>query len=1027
MMRSLIKTCLEQRFVVLCLALVLIVLGASRLPRIPIDVFPEFAPPRVEVQTEAPGLSSQEVETLVTDPIERSLEGVPFVQALRSKSVSGLSSVVLLFDQGVDVLQVRQLVQERVSRAAALLPAVARAPVMMPPLSSTSRIMKIGLTSATKDQMALTDLARWVIRPRLLAVPGVANVAIWGEQPRQLQVVVDPARLRDSNIRLSEVQNAVRDAVVPASGGFVDTPQQRLGVTLHPGVTTADDLAKTTIPRAKLGSVPLGQIAEVREGAPPPIGDAIINDQPGLLLIVEKQPWGNTLEVTRAVEAALITLQPGLPDVDVDPAIFRPASFVERALHNLGEALVLGCVLVILVLGAFLYNFRTAFISVVAIPASLLAAAVAMNAVIGTIDTMALAGLAVALGEVVDDAIIDVENVLRRLALERDKPSPRPALLVVLEASLEVRSAVVHATAIVILVFLPVYFLDGLAGSFFRPLAAAYVLSILASLVVALTVTPAMCLVLLPRVAGTHRESPVARLVRAAILPAVEKLLRKPRTVLGATLLMLLGAFAAVPFLGESFLPDFKENDFLMHWVAKPGTSLEELRRTTILASKELRKIDGIRHFGSHLGRAEAADEVVGTNFAELWISVDPKVDLAQATANVQRVVDGYPGLQRDVQTYLHERMKEALSGGSGSLVVRIQGHDLAALREEAAVVAREMGTVNGATNIKVEQQVLVPQIGIRLSPNALRIAGISAADVQQHLRTMLQGTRVGEIAEGGMLKEVVVVGDPKLRTDVSTLRNMVMVSPGGTETRLGDIAVVAIEPAPNVVQHEAGQRRIDVSCDAGGKDLGVVARKIQEKLVSVSMVSGHHAELVGEYAARSDARRRLLALSAVALLGIFLVLHTEFRTVRLTLLVFATLPLALVGGVVAVAMTGGIISLGALVGFVTVLGIAARNGVMLVSHFLHLEREEGVLFSKELVLRGVSERLAPITMTALATGLALVPLIAGGSRPGAELEWPMAVVILGGLVSSTLMNVFAVPCAYLLLGQTRAHGVVTS
>lgn len=1022
MMRTLIKTCLEQRFVVLYLAIVLIVLGVSRMPRIPIDVFPEFAPPRVEVQTEAPGLSSQEVESLVTDPIERSLEGVPFVQALRSKSVSGLSSVVLLFDQGVDVLQVRQLVQERVSRAATQLPAIARTPVMIPPLSSTSRIMKIGLTSATKDQMALTDLARWVIRPRLLAVPGVANIAIWGEQPRQLQVVVDPARLRHSNVRLDEVQKAARDAVVPASGGFVDTPQQRLGVTLHPAATTADELAHTTIPRAKLGSVPLGQIADVREGAPPPIGDAVINDQPGLLLIVEKQPWGNTVEVTRGVEAALVALQPGMPGVDVDPAIFRPASFVERALHNLGEALVLGCVLVIVVLGAFLYNFRTAFISVVAIPASLLAAAVAMNVVIGTIDTMALAGLAVALGEVVDDAIIDVENVLRRLELERDKPSPRSALVVVLEASLEVRTAVVHATAIVILVFVPVYFLDGLAGSFFRPLATAYVLSILASLVVALTVTPAMCLVLLPRVAGTHRESPVARFVRAAILPTVEKLLQKPRIVLAGTLAILVGAFSAVPFLGESFLPDFKENDFLMHWVAKPGTSLEELRRTTILASKELRKIDGIRHFGSHLGRAEAADEVVGTNFAELWISVDPKVDLEQATANVQRVVDGYPGLQRDVQTYLHERMKEALSGGSGSLVVRIQGHDLAALREEAAAVAREMGTVNGATNIKVEQQVLVPQIGIRLSPNALRIAGISAADVQQHLRTMLQGTRVGEVAEGGMLKEVVVVGDPKLRTDVSALRNMVMVSPGGTETRLGDIAAVGIEPAPNVVQHEAGQRRIDVSCDATGKDLGVVARQIQDKLHSVVMASGHHAELVGEYAARSDARRRLLALSAVALLGIFLVLHTEFRSVRLTLLVFATLPLALVGGVVAVVITGGIISLGALVGFVTVLGIAARNGVMLVSHFLHLEHEEGVPFSVKLVVRGVSERLAPITMTALATGLALVPLIAGGSRPGQELEWPMAVVILGGLVSSTLMNVFAVPCAYLLLGPNAAH-----
>lgn len=1016
MMQSLIKTCLQQRVVVLVLALVMVIFGAWRVQRIPIDVFPEFAPPRVEVQTEAPGLSSQEVETLVTDPLERALEGVPFVQALRSKSVSGLSSVVLLFDQGTDVLQIRQLVQERLSRAATQLPAVARAPVMMPPLSSTSRIMKIGLTSATKDQMALTDLARWVVRPRLLAVQGVANVAIWGERPRQLQVVVDPARLRDNRVGLDEVQNTVRNAVVPASGGVVDTPQQRLGVTLHPGATTPEELAAVTIHRPNLASIPLGEIADVQEGTPPPIGDAIINDQPGLLLIVEKQPWGNTLEVTRNVEAALEALRPGLPDVDVDPAIFRPASFVERALHNLGEALLLGCVLVIVVLGAFLYDLRTAFISVVAIPTSLLAAALAMQSVMGTIDTMALAGLAVALGEVVDDAIIDVENVLRRLTLERQKPNPRSPLEVVLEASLEVRSAVVHATAIVILVFVPVYFLDGLAGAFFRPLALAYVLSILASLAVALTLTPAMCLVLLPNALDKRRESPIAHRLRRVILPHVEKFLQKPRRVLAVTLAALVASLAAVPFLGESFLPDFKENDFLMHWVAKPGTSLEELRRTTILASKELRQIEGIHHFGSHLGRAEAADEVVGANFAELWISVDPKVDLTRALEQVQHVVDGYPGLQRDVQTYLHERMKEALSGGSGSLVVRIQGHDLAALRDEAAAVARELGTISGATNIKVEQQVLIPQIDVHLSPDALRQAGLSAADVQQQLRTVLQGTRVGEVVEGGQIREVVVIGESKLRTDVSALKNLVVVSPSGTETRLGDIASIAITPAPNVVQHEAGQRRIDVSCDAAGTDLGTVAKRASEKIAALPMAAGHHAELMGEYAARTEARRRLGILCLAALVGIFLVLHTEFRSIRLTTLVFATLPLALVGGVIAVALTGGVISIGALVGFVTVLGIAARNGVMLVSHFLHLEHEEAMAFGPELVLRGVGERLVPIAMTALATGLALVPLIMGGARPGQEIEMPMAVVILGGLVSSTLLNVFAVPCGYLLL-----------
>ncbi len=1020
MMRRLVELCLNRRLVVLALAIVLVVVGAQRLRRVPIDVFPEFAPPRVEVQTEAPGLSSLEVEQLVTDPLERALEGVPFVQTLRSKSVSGLSSVVLLFGADADVLQVRQLVQERLSRVGPQLPAVALPPVLMPPLSSTSRIMKIGMTSPTKDQMALTDLALWVVRPRLLAVQGVANVAIWGERRRQLQVVIDPTRLRASGVRLDEVLQATRDAVVPASGGFVDTPQQRLGLTLHPGAVTPEQLALAAIPRPRLAAVPLGQIADVREGSPPAIGDAVINDQPGLMLIVEKQPWGNTLEVTREVEAALLALKPGMPDVDIDPAIFRPASFVERALHNLGEALLLGCLLVIVVLGAFLYDLRTAFISVVAIPASLLAAAVLMNAVIGTIDTMTLAGLAVALGEVVDDAIIDVENVLRRLDLERQSPTPRPAIVVVLEASLEVRSAVVHATLIVILVFLPVFFLDGLAGAFFRPLAGAYVLAITASLVVALTITPAMCLVLLPRRAGKHRASPVARLLGAAVMPLVLRAVARPRVTLAVTLGSMLAAAMAVPLLGESFLPDFKENDFLMHWVAKPGTSLEEVRRTAIRASKELRAIPGIRHFGSHIGRAEAADEVVGVNFAELWISVDPAVDLDRTTAEVQRVVDGYPGLQRDVQTYLHERMKEVLSGGGGSIVVRIQGHELDLLRQEAALVATELKAIQGTTNVKVEPQVLVPQIDVHLRPEALARAGVSAADVQRLLRTILQGSRVGEVASSGMLREVVVVGDPKLRTDVAALRDLVVVSPSGAEARLGELAQITIGNVPNTVQHEGGHRRIDVSCDAVGTDLGTVAGKVQSKLASLPMAPGHHAELLGEYAARTEARARLALLSIAALLGILMVLHLEFQTARLTLLVFATLPLALVGGVVAVLMTGGVVSLGALVGFVTVLGIAARNGVMLVSHFLHLERHEGMPFGPALVLRGVRERLTPIAMTALATGLALVPLVLGGARPGQEIEQPMAVVILGGLVSSTLLNVFAVPCAYLLLRASR-------
>ncbi|HWC91373.1 MAG TPA: efflux RND transporter permease subunit, partial [Pirellulales bacterium] len=701
-MTWLVSTSLRLRVVVLALSIALILVGVRTLEKTPLDVFPEFAPPLVEIQTEAPGLSTEEVESLVSMPLENALNGTPWLKTIRSKSVLGLSSVVLIFANGTDLIRARQLVQERLAVEAGKLPAVARPPVILSPLSSTSRVMKIGVTSPTLSQMDMTTLARWTIRPRLMSVPGVANVAIWGQRDRQFQVLVDPDRLRAHDVSLGMVERATAEATTLAGGGFVDTPNQRLAVRQVGDVTRAEDLARAVVDFRSGAPLRLGELAEVVEGFPPPIGDAVINDGPGLLLIVEKQPWGNTLEVTRQVEATLAALQPGLGDLVIDPTIFRPATFIERSLTNLRHAMALGCLLVVVILVLFLFDWRTAVISLSAIPLSLVSAALVLHFYGTTINTMVLAGLVIALGEVVDDAIIDVENILRRLRINRTLEHPRPAWQVVLSASLEVRSAVVYASLIVTLVFVPVLFLEGIAGSFFRPLAIAYILAILASLLVALTVTPALSLMLLPGAPERRREAPLSRGLKAVYVRLLPPLVARPRAALALVLATFVASGVAVARLGEEFLPNFQETDFLMHWVEKPGASLDSMRRITIRASRELRAVPGVRNFGSHIGRAEVADEVVGPNFTELWISVDPDVDLAATMARVQKVVEGYPGLYRDVLTYLKERIKEVLSGAGATVVIRTFGPDLAVLRAKGDEIKAAIADVPGVVNLKI-------------------------------------------------------------------------------------------------------------------------------------------------------------------------------------------------------------------------------------------------------------------------------------------------------------------------------------
>lgn len=1033
-MRWIVGASLRFRFIVIAIAAALMYFGVNQLRHMPVDVFPEFAPPIVEIQTPTLGLSAQEVEELVTIPLEEALAGVPDLDFMRSKSVPDLSAVKLYFNRGTDIMQARQLVSERVTQVTPTLPITQFPPFMLPPLSATSRTMKIGISSDTLSVIDLSMIMYWKIRQRLLQVPGVANVAAWGERIQMLQVQVDPKRLAANGVTLEQVMTGTADALesgllrwsdgaVVGTGGWVETPNQRLNIRHVLPIVGPDDLSKVTLVGKNGQPLRLGDIADVVEGTWPMIGDGIINDGIGLLLIVEKFPWANTLEVTRGVEAALEEMKPGLPDVEFDAQIFRPATFIEMSIENLTNALILGCILVVVVLFAFLYEWRVALISCVAIPLSLVVAGLVLYLNGTTMNTMVLAGFVIALGAVVDDAIIDIENIVRRLREARAQGSPRSVFAIILGATLEVRSAIVYATLIIVLALLPVFFMEGLSGAFFQPLAFSFALALLASMLVATTVTPALAMILLRNAPLDSRQSPLVTWLHRAYDGILSRTVRTPRPAyLTVGVVALLGVLVW-PLLGHQLLPSFKERDFLMHWLTKPGTSHPEMNRITIQGSKELRAIPGVRNFGAHIGQALLMDEVVGVYFGENWISVDPNVDYEETVNQIQEVVDGYPGLFRDVLTYLKERIREVLTGKSEAIVIRIYGHDLDTLHDTAVKVKEALEGTDGLIDLHVELHENIPQIQVKVDLAKAALYGVKPGEVRRAAGILIAGEEVGDIFRGGKAYDVNVWGTPETRHSVSSIRDLLIDTPRGGQVRVADVADVSIRPTPNVIEHEHLKRRITVSANVRGRDLGSVARDVEERLAAVDFPAGYYPEMVGEYVERRAVQRRLLIFSIVAAVGIFVLLQTSFRSMRLATLVFLTLPSALVGGVLAAWLGSGIISLGSLVGFLTVFGIAARNGIMMITHFQHLEEHEGMTFGPELIQRGARERLAPILMTALTTGLALVPLVIAGDIPGQEIELPMAVVILGGLVTSTLLNLFIVPPLYLRFGGGRRSG----
>jgi CzcA family heavy metal efflux pump len=1029
MMRRIIAVSLRFRFIVVALAAGMMIFGAAQVRAMPVDVFPEFAPPKVEIQTICIGLSAEEVEQLVTVPIEQSLAGIEGLETIRSKSVIQLSQVVLLFKPGTNELQARQLVAERLAQITPSLPTWAAPPVMLQPLSATSRVMKIGLSSDDVSQIDMSMISYWTIRPRLLSVPGVANVAIWGEQLHMIQVQAIPDKMIEKGVALTDVMDAVSETLddgllqfnagnYTGTGGFVDTPNQRLVIRHIPPVVSAEDLAHVSVPGRDGELVPLTEVVELVEDHQPLIGEAVINDGPGVMLIVEKFPWANTLDVTRGVEAALMELKPGLTGIEVDHTIFRPASFIELALHNLSNALILGSVLVFVILVVFLFEWRTALISLVAIPLSLMAAAMVLYARDVTINTMILAGFVISVGVVVDDAIIDVENITRRLRQARLEGSTQSTASIILASSLEVRSAIVYATLIDVVAVSPVFFISGLSGSFFQPLVISYGLAVMASLGVALTVTPALAYILLRNAPVERQRSPITRRLQDAYARVIARVLRATRPAFVTVGLVSMVGLGVWPQLGQSLLPDFKERDFLMHWVTAPGTSIGEETRITIEACNELREIPGVRNCGSHIGQAFVADEPYGVEFGENWISIDPSVDYDKTHAAVVEVVNGYPGLRRDVQTYLKERIREVLTGSSDAIVIRIYGTDLKKLKELAEDIEERMDAIPGIIDLHSEQLVDIAQIQVKVDLAAAQRYGVKPGDVRRLASTYMAGEEVGDLFNTGKAYDVVVWSVPESRTSLTDVENLLIDTASGDKVTLKTIADVSVAPTAGHVSHEQTARRIHVDANVSGRDLGAVVTDVKAAIAQVQFPQGYHAEMLGEYQERQKAQDRLMLFAIVAAAGVFLLLQASFGSTRLAILSFLTLPSALVGGILAAWLGTGVVSLGALVGFFTVLGIAARNGIMMINHFQHLEKYEGETFGPDLVIRGARERLAPILMTALATGLALVPLAIAGDLPGHEIEHPMAIVILGGLVTSTLLNLFLVPSLYLRFGK---------
>lgn len=1015
MLTSIVRFAVRRPGIVAGLAFTLVAYGLSVVARAKLDVFPEFAPPQVSIQTEAPGFSPEQVEVLVTKPIEDAVNGVNGLVALRSQSIQGLSVITAVLEDGVDLRQARQLIAERLAELPGRLPGAVAAPVLTPLTSSSSTVLMLGITSARRSAMDQRAFVDWVLRPRLLATPGVSKVAVFGGEVRQLQVLVQPALLRRYGLGLPDVLEAASRASGLRGAGVIDDPNQRIVVTTEGQSLTPDALGHTVL-RAGPGSVlRLADVATVREGAATRFGDATIDGQPGIVVVVSGQLGANTKEVASAVEAVLQDLGPTLAaeGLTLHPDLFRPASFIDVAIRNITTALLVGALLVAVILLLFLFDLRAAAISLTAIPLSLLSAIIVLDRFGFSLNTLTLGGLAIALGEVVDDAIIDVENIARRLRQNRLAPSPRPVRDVVLDASLEVRHSVVYATFVVALVFAPVLTMSGVQGALFQPLAIAYILATLASLIVALLVTPALTLLLLARRDRTSHESVVLAGARRRFEGLLARILDRPGAVVAATVASCTAAVLVLPLFESTFLPEFREGHYVVHMAAVPGASLDESLRLGAMVARAIARDPRVKSVAQRAGRAELSEDTWGTHYSEIEVELEPLEGEAARTVEdtLRKNLLGFPGVSFAIRGFLAERIEETLTGSTAQVVVRLYGEDLDSLDAAARRVATLARAVRGSADVQYEAPPVVPGVTVRLRPEQVARAGLAQDDVLRAMEIATQGARAGQTYEGNRATDVVVQLAPEARTRPEDLVRIPLRSADGRLTMLGDVADVSRTTGRFMIAHQNARRVQTVTANTAGRNVVEYTQELGERLRAPGLLpAGVHAELAGTATAQREATRELLLHSLLAASVILLLLWLAFAEPGRLLLVIANLPFALVGGVAAVALSDRLLSLGSLVGFVTLFGIATRNAVMLVSHYEHLVLVEGLPWHRATALQGASERLGPILMTATVTGLALLPLALGSGDPGREIEGPMAIVILGGLATSTLLSLLVLP-----------------
>ena len=1036
MMSAIVRFSIRFYGVIIALACLVVLYGIYSLKRSNLDVFPEFSPTQIIIQTESPGLSAELVESLVTQPIETSIAGTVGVANMRSQSIPGLSIVTVIFNENTDIYRNRQVVAERLSTLNNQIPR-GITPNITPLTSSASTVLGFGVTSKKRSLMELRTLVDWTIVPHLLAIPGVADVNVFGGEVRQFQVQIDPDKLIRYQLNINDVVAATQKATGVSGAGFIQNNNQRIIVNTEGQATTAATLAKAVLLHKNGISITLGDIGRVVEGAAPSISAAAINEETGIYLSVQGQLGANTHAVTQAIESAIKELKPNLKNqqVTLHEGLFRPANFIETAIAGVRTDILIGSVLVIAVLFLFLFNARTAFISATAIPLSLLSAIVILGYFNIGLNIMVLGGLAIALGEVVDDAIIDTENIFRRLKENRLLTKPAPIYKVVFDASMEVRSSVVYATIIVALVFLPLLTLSGVAGKLFAPLGFAYIAAIMASLVVALTLTPALCYLMLGDAKLDAEDSPIIKAIKKSYVKLLRLIEKQYKLVISISFLIIALGLGILPLFKSQFIPALHEGHFIMHMTAVPGTSEQESLRLGSLVSKAIRAINGVKSVTQWVGRAQNGADTFGTHYSEFEIEIGTLSGQEQdrILAEIREeftgeLIDsdgdgkaetGFVGVNFAINTFLTERIEETISGYAASTVINIYGNDLDALDRDAQKIVAVVNNTKGATDVLVQSPPGTPQAVIRLRPDALAKWGLQAVDVLDTIRAANESLPVSQVYFGSRVVGLSVVLADDARDDIGDIGNIPLFNPEGKLLHLKDIAFITQENGRSKILHSGAKRIQTITANVQGRDASSFNNEIRKRInQDIKLNNGNYLEFTGEAEANAQSQEDLIVHSLLAGMAIFLMLYIAFGRLRNLLLTFANLPFALIGGVLAALFTGGWISLGSLVGFVTLFGITLRNSIMMVSHFQHLIDEENCVWNVETCIRGATERLPSILMTALVTALGLLPLALGSNQPGREIEGPMATIIVGGLVTSTILNLLILPTIMLHFGR---------